>query len=188
MAKITYGISNVYYAVKTVNAESGAVTYGTPKPLKGAYELSLPPVGETVKVYGDNITYAKILTNQGYDGNLGLYQLSEDFETDVLGMVKNADGVMVESGNAVATEFALLGEFNTDTAQTKRFVLWNCSAGRPDFASSTKEDSITVNQLSVPITATPLEGTEIIRGSIVGDSTVAKWAAWFSAVYMPTTE
>ena len=64
---------------------------------------------------------------------------------------------LVEKADAVISEFALLGEFNTDAAETKRWVLYNCVSGRPEFGSSTKRENITAKQLSLPITATPLE-------------------------------
>lgn len=184
--KITYGISNLYYALKSV--ADGVVSYGTPVALPGAYEIALPPTGETVQIYADNITYVKALVNGGYDGNIGVYSLPDSFYTDCLGQTKDSDGMIVEAGNDVASEFALLGEIQTEGTQAKRFVLWNCSAGRPDLASSTKEDSLEANQLSVPITATPLEGTEIIKGSLLGDATNETWVKWFTAVPMPAAQ
>ena len=86
--KITYGIKNVKYAKKTI-AEDGSVTFATPVAIPGAYEIALPTVGETAKVYADNITYVKIPSNQGYDGNFGCYGLPESFLTDILGYEKN---------------------------------------------------------------------------------------------------
>lgn len=182
--KITYGISNVHYAIKTVSA-AGAISYGKPVALPGAYEISMPPEGETVQVYADNITYVKILVNSGYDGDLGLYTIPESFWVDVLGQTKDTDQTLIESAGDIAKEFALLGEMQTDTEQTKRFVFWNCSAGRPDVESSTREDSIEANQFSVPITATAVEGTEFVKGTILGDSTVEAWANWFTEVRAP---
>lgn len=182
--KLTYGISRMAYALKSVG-DNNAISYGTPVALPGAYEISLPSDGDTVRVYADNVTYFKTNVNSGYDGNIGLYTLPDSFYTDILGQTKDTDGTIIEAGNDVMAEFALLGEFATETAQTKRFVFWNCVAGRPDFASSTKEETIEPNQLSIPITATALEGTEFIKGTILGDSTVAAWASWFTAVRMP---
>lgn len=182
--KLTYGISKMYYALKSIG-DAGAISYGAPVALPGAYEISLPAEGDTVQVYADNMTYYKTNVNSGYDGNIGLYTLPDSFYSDVLGQTKDTDGTLIEAGNDVMAEFALLGEFATESAQTKRFVLWNCVAGRPDFASSTKEESIEPNQLSIPITATALEGTEFIKGTILGDSSVTAWASWFTAVRTP---
>ena len=41
MARIKYGVSNVHYAVATTDATTGAITYGTVKPLPGCVSLAL---------------------------------------------------------------------------------------------------------------------------------------------------
>lgn len=184
--KVTYGIKNVHYALKTVS-ESGTVTYGSPVPLPGASEMSLPPVGDPVKVFADNVVYAKFNVNQGYDGTLSIYNIPDHFARDVLGMTLDNNGVLVENASAVQSDFALIGEFNTDTVKTKRFVLFNCSAGRSDINGATKEDTVDPQPFSIPITAAPLDGTEYVKASIVGDSTNATWASWLSSVYTPAT-
>lgn len=185
MEKITYGIKNLMYAKKTVG-ENGQVSFAKPVAIPGAYEISLPTVGDTTKVYADNITYAKIPANQGYDGSFGCYGLPETFQKDILGYEEDANGVLVEKAGAVCSEFALLGEFNTDTEKTKKWVLYNCSAKRPEFGGETKQENITAKQVSVPIAASPLEGTdELIKATIVGDKDNTVWANWFNNVYMP---
>lgn len=184
--KITYGIKNLKYAKKTIT-EDGSVTFGTPVAIPGAYEISLPIVGDTAKVYADNITYVKIPSNQGYDGNFGCYGLPESFLTDVLGYTKDENSVLIEKASSEVSEFALLGEFSTDTVKTKRWVLYNCSAKRPEFGGQTKEETITAKQVSVPITATPLEGTdELIKATVTGDDSNSTWKNWFDKVYMPS--
>lgn len=184
MNKITYGIKNLHYAKKTV--DDGTVSYATPVPIPGATEIAMPPVGETVKVYADNIVYVKVLVNQGYDGNISVFELPESFLTDILGEIKDTNGMMVENAQAELGEFALLGEFATDTLETKKFVFYNCTAGRPEINKATKEESIDPSPLSVPIVATPLEGTEIIKASIVGTTENKTWEDWYKAVTMPT--
>jgi phi13 family phage major tail protein len=182
--KVTFGIKNVYYAPKTVS-EGGVVSYGTPVRLPGASEISLPTVGDPVKVYADNVVYVKFNVNQGYEGNLSIYNIPESFSKDILGMTTDGNGVLVENASAVQKDFALMFEFDTDTAKTKRSVLYNVSAGRPDQNGKTKEESIDPEAYSIPIAATPLEGTEWVKASIVGDSTNTTWANWFSSVYTP---
>ena len=59
MARIKYGLSNVYYAVATAGT-GGAITYGTPKALPGAVAMTLDQQGEAVDEYADNILFADI--------------------------------------------------------------------------------------------------------------------------------
>mgnify|MGYP000945594995 CR=1 FL=1 len=184
MEKITYGIKNVFYALKNVS-ESGTVTYDAPVALPGAVEVALPPVGDPVKVYADNVVYVKMNVNQGYDGNLNIYAIPDSFSRDVLGMTIDANGALVEDASAVQKDFALIAEFNTDTAKTKRFVLYNCSAGRADLNGATKEETINPQTFSIPITVAPLDGSEYVKASFTGDSTDAIWTSWLSSVYIP---
>lgn len=182
--KITYGIKNVFAAKKTVS-DLGVVTFGTPTALPGATEISLPPVGENKKVYADNVVYTTVATNQGYDGNLSIYNIPDWFSTEYLGMTVDDNGVLIENASGTKSDFALIFEFATDTASTKRNVMYNCTAGRTDLNGATKEDTVDPQAFSVPIVTSPLEGTEYVKASKVGDSTDATWASWLSSVYVP---
>ena len=186
MSKITYGICNLHYAKKTV-AEDGAVTFAAPVPIPGASEMSLSPSGETTPVYADNTKYVILQSNQGYDGTVSVYAIPEAFATDILGMTKDASGVLIESSSDILSEFALLGEFESETVKKKRWVLYNCTAGRTDFAGKTKEDSAEAQLYELPVTASPLEGTEIVKATVSGTDSDPVFNDWFSAVWMPTT-
>lgn len=184
--KITYGIKNVHYAKISVS-EAGAVTFGTPVALPGASEIALSTVGDPVKVYADNIVYVKFHVNQGYEGDLSVFNIPDAFSKDHLGMLLDSNGVLVESASATQDDFALLFEFDTDIAKTKRTVLYSVSAGRPELNSATKEDTIDPQPFAIPLTASPAPDTEYVKASVVGDSGDAAWSSWFSSVYTPAS-
>lgn len=185
MEKVQFGIKNVKYALKTVNAD-GTVTFGAPVALPGATEIALPPVGEIVKKYADNVLYVRIPVNQGYDGTLSVFYVPDSFARDVLGMTFDQNGVLVEGSGAAITEFALMGEFDTDTTRKKRWLMYNCTAGRSDLNGATKEDTVDPQAFSIPITAAPLDGTEVIKASYLGDDSDPIFASWLSSVYVPS--
>ena len=60
MNKVKFGLSNVYYAVKTTSPE-GEVSYATPVRIPGAVNLSLDQEGEITPFYADNIVYINIV-------------------------------------------------------------------------------------------------------------------------------
>lgn len=184
MEKITYGIRNVYVSEVSVS-EAGAVTYGTPTALPGATEIALPPVGDAVKKYADNVVYVKMNVNQGYDGTLSIFNIPDWFARDYLGMTLDSNGVLVENSTGTKKDFALIFEFITDTAKTKRNVLYNCTAGRADIASATTEEGADPQPFSVPIVAAPAYDNQNVKASIVGDSNDATWSGWLSSVYTP---
>ena len=186
--KIKYGISRCYYAVATI-ASNGSATYATPKALPGAVSLSLDQQGETNKFYADNIVYYTSVANNGYEGDLEIAKLTDDFLKDILGYVADANGVLFENAGAEPVHFALLFQFEGDQ-HARRHVLYNCTANRPSVSGSTKEDSIEPQTETVPITATtvyhPGYDMDIVKASVTpAEST--EYNSWNSSVYMVTS-
>ena len=113
--KIKYGLKNVYYAVATI-AANGSATYTAPKALPGAVSISLDPQGDTTPFYADNVAYWTGIANTGYEGDLEVAMLSDDFYKDVLGNLEDKVGVLYETNNASPIHFALRGRRRGDPA------------------------------------------------------------------------
>ena len=177
--KIKYGLRNVYYA-KATPSTGGALTYATPVAIPGGVNLSLSAEGETNPFYADDVIYFQSTANNGYSGTLEVALIPDSFKTDILGEVVNADGISVESADAVPAEFALLFEFQGDDKAT-RHALFRCLATRPDVAGATKESGITPQTETLNISAMPRISDQVVKGSCPQTATTA-YAAWFSAV------
>lgn len=179
--KIKYGIKNVYYAVATDDGQ-GVLTYATPVALKGAVSLSLDAQGDTNTFYADNIAYFTATANNGYQGDLELALIPDDFRTAILGETLNTDGIYVEKADDKAKEFALLFQFEGDENAT-RHCLYRCTASRPSVAGATQEESIEPQTESITITAMPRISDSVIKSRC--PSSAASYANWFSAVVEP---
>lgn len=186
--KIKYGLKNVYYAVATIAAD-GSATYDTPVAFPGAVSLSLDPQGENTPFYADNIVYWVGVANTGYEGDLEIARVIDDFKTDVLGYQTDKKGVLVEDANANAVHFALLFQFEGDVKAT-RHVMYNCTATRPGASGSTKEDTVEPETESVTITATTIYNasydTDIVKAETNETTDTTTYSGWFEAVYTPT--
>jgi len=183
--KITYGIRNGHYAPVTTEAD-GTPIFGVVEPWVGWSELSLPPVGDPLNVYADDVVYFKMHVNQGYDGSVSAYAVPEDFKINHLGEYKDANGVMIERSSAQPKDFALLGEFQTAdelASDPKRFALFNCTAGRADLSGTTKEDSLEPTSFSIPITVAPTNKDEIVKATILKSANEELFNTWFDSVY-----
>lgn len=182
--KIKYGLKNCWYAVATI-ASNNSATYGTPKALPGAVSLSLDPQGDTTPFYADNIVYYTSVANNGYEGDLELAKVPDDFLKDVLGYGTDANGVMYEDANAPVVHFALMFQFEGD-AHARRHVLYNCVAARPSVSGSTKEEGIEPQTETISITATTIYNAaydkDIVKASVTPTETT-EYGAWTSAVY-----
>lgn len=184
--KVKYGLKNVYYAVATINEEDNTATYTTPVKWNGAVSLSLEAQGETSNFYADDGIYFTTVANNGYEGDLEMALVSDSFRTEVLGEVKDKNGVMVDDTNAAQVHFALLFEFKGDQ-KNRRHVMYNCVATRPSVSSTTKAESVEVQTETVTITAAPIHcaalDKDITKADAQEDSTA--YATWFSTVYEP---
>lgn len=153
-SKIKYGIKNVKYAIATIGSD-GTATYGAPADLPGAVSISLAANGDTTPFYADNIVYYTSVANNGYEGDLELAMIPEDFLKNILGNKVGGNSLVYEDANAEPVHFALLFQFEGD-AKARRHVLYNCVASRPDIASSTKAESIEPQTETLSITASTI--------------------------------
>lgn len=121
----------------------------------------------------------------GYDGDLELALIPEDFRTEILKEEKDNNGVLIENSKVEAVNFALLFEFDGDVHKI-RHVMYNCSASRPSIESKTNEEEAEVQVEKITIKAKPLPNGCVKAKT--GDSTNdAVYLNWYNEVYMPNT-
>lgn len=187
MEKITYGLKSVYYALATINS-NGTATYGTPKAFPGAVSISLAPNGDRVDFYADDVVYWTGENRNGYEGDLEMALITDDFRKDILGDTLDNDGVLIEAVNTQTVHFALLFEFQTDD-KARRHVFYNCVASRPEVASETKQDTISPKTEKVSIRAMSIFNSalnkDITKGVAGTNTTTGVYSSWYSSVHQP---
>ena len=193
--KVKFGLKNVHYALVTETVAtdgSGAITstYGSLKALAGAVSLSMSSSASKSVFRADNSDYYVSYGEGGYEGDLEVARVNEDFLKDVLGYREDDDKILVEAGSAFKTlnYFALVFEFDGDQQATKH-CLYKCSASRPDIASQTTgENGSTDPQTeTITITAVPrADNDKYIHLQTQDSTTTAVIEAWYSAVPVPT--
>ena len=179
--KVKYGLSRCYYAL--FNESAG--TYGTVKQLPGAVSLSLEQQGETTPFRADNIDYWTSVSNNGYEGDLELALIPDDFLKDIMGEVSDSTtGLQYEVATAQPKAFALLFQFEGDDKAT-RHIMYNCKASRPAVGSQTTPDGAIEPQtetISVKCSARPTDN--IVKAKCKDGDTC--YANFFSAVVLPS--
>lgn len=186
--KIKYGLSRVYYALATIDSSTGTATYSTPKALPGAVSLSMDPSGESSSFYADNIAYATFAANAGYEGDLEIALISDDFRKDVLGEVVDSD-IQVELAESTTKPFALLFQFEGDEDAT-RHVFYNCTAARPNVGSKTVEESVEVQTETINLKCGSIFNTKLDKNIVKGkisDKTKQAYTDWFNSVHQPSS-
>ncbi len=175
--KVKFNIKNVHYAKKTAEG-----TYDTPVALNGAVSISLEQQGELTSFYADGLKYYTSSSNGGYEGDLEMALITDEFRKDILGETLDTGKVLIENANAQTVEFALGFDIDGDSTTTK-FWFYNCTATRPNIESQTNEDSIEPQTDTVTISAAPSsDGT--VRAKTTAETTQTIADGWYSKVYI----
>ncbi|MCM1329626.1 MAG: phage tail protein [Ruminococcus sp.] len=183
--KVKYNIRNVHYAAASTG-EDGSVVFSAPVAVPGAVSIKLDPNGEPESFYADGVEYYIINSNQGYDGELELAMIPEDFRTGILQETYDGNKVLIENANSQTSSFALLFEFDGDVRRI-RHVLYNCSASRPNISSKTNEESKEIQTETLTLKSRPM-ADGLVKAK-TGDSTSAEvYNNWYKAVYIPVPD
>lgn len=182
MNKVKFGLRNVYYSKITVG-EDGQYSYATPVAIPGAVNLSLSPTGDTNDFYADDVIYYSNTTNQGYEGDLEIALIPESFLTDIMGVIKDTNGALVENADAKSSSFALGFEVQGDE-KGRRTWLYNCSASRSNQDASTKESSATPSTETLTLKAMPRLNDLAVKASLeLNDENATTFNSFFTEVY-----
>lgn len=180
--KVRFGLKNCYYAKATFD-EDGNVSYAKPVRLPGAVSISLDPEGENENFYADDVVYVVLNNNAGYEGDLELALIPEEFLKDILHEEEDENGVLLENANNTFDRFALLFEFTGDE-HAIRHVFYCCSASRPSTEGETKEDEKEVKTEELSIIASALANGYVKAKTSVNTSD-AVYNNWYEEVYEP---
>ena len=159
--KVRFGLKNAHYAKATFD-EDGNVTYAKTVRLPGAVSLSMDPEGENENFYADDIVYFVINNNAGYEGDLELALIPEEFLKDILHEEEDANG----------------------DAKAIRHVLYCCSASRPSMEGETKEDEKEVQTEELSLIASAL-ANGYVKAKTSTNTSKAVYDSWYDEVYMP---
>ena len=179
--KVKYGLTNVYYAVATISASDNTATYGTPKRLPGAVNLTMDHQGDANTFYADNIAFFTMQGDAGYSGTLEIAQITDDFRKDILGEIEDANGCLTEVANAPTVPFALLFQVNGD-AFNRNCVLYNCSAARPNINAATIGEQAEPQTETIALTAMPRTDGKV-QAVTLDTTTASVVSGWYNAVY-----
>lgn len=188
MDKVLFGFKNVYYSV--ITEDGGTITYGTPKKFAnegaGGVSIALSPKGESFEKYADDILWFSEAVNQGYEGDLVLTTLTDDFKKDVMGYTEDKNGALIENANVVFKKFALGFEVQGNEKPTRTWYYY-VSATRPNDEANTKEASMSTNDKTLSITASPRPSDEKVKVTMKDNGTnTSAFNSFFDAVYEET--
>ena len=181
--RVEFGLSNVHIATVSIS-DGGVVTFGEFHALKGAVNLQLDEVGELTPFYADNIVYYRGRSNQGYSGSMEFALFDEWFQTNILGLTKDTNNVLVENADDTPTPFAMAYQVDGDD-ENSYGVLYYCEASRPSITHATKNETVEVQTQTCDITCSPIPDTKDVVAHTTETTPDATVEAWFTTVYRP---
>lgn len=185
MNKVRFNLKNVHIAKLTTD-EDGTITYGVPKKIPGAVEISLDPEGDSSPFNADGITYYLCNSNNGYSCELTIALIPDWFEEEYLSSILSDDGDLIEDAAKEPKPFAFLFQFDGDVKAT-RHILYNCLASRSKISGKTTSDKKEPDTDVMSMKAMPIECGEknIVKGRTTDTS--KNYAVWFDkAPTLPT--
>jgi phi13 family phage major tail protein len=164
----------------------GTTGYGTPKAVEGTVSLTTTPEGDENTFYADNTRYYISNTNNGYTGDWEAAKLPKEILAEMVGMIIDNDGALVEDADGKQKEFALMGQFEGDQ-HAGRFVYYRCKSARPGQNNNTTDSGTTPDTNTASLTMLPYEydGKKIVKKTIEKADNEAVYNAFFDAVSMP---
>ena len=179
--KVLYGIEQCHIA--KITETDGVISYGTPFAMPGAVGLNFDPEGEETPFYADNVKYFIASSNQGYTGDLEIAMTPEQFLTEILGRVKDVNGVIFENADDKQARFALMFQGQGDQTG-RRWVFFDCTATRPSRENTTKEESVEVGTETMTITMSPRSSDKAVMAYIEPtEENQSVYDAFFTNVY-----
>lgn len=189
--KVTFGLKNVYYALYNESVSGGEtlVTFGTPIPITGAVNLSLASAAGDLQniAADDDPAYVSIASPaDGYTGNIVFYHLPKSFLIDVLGYGEDtSNNFIYKVAGAQKKKFALLYEIGGDQVPT-RYVLYKCTPGEFELSTQTNADSVTPNEINIPVTVSAEAQQGLIRAYVEKQAVAGMYENFFTTVYRPS--
>lgn len=178
-SKVKYGLNNVWIAKELTTDE-----YDTPFRFPGAVNLTLDPNGDEYSFHADNQIYYQTVANQGYTGTLEVAKIIEQFEEDILGIIKEEEtNLHVETRDAKTNRFAMAFTIDGDVNNTY-FWLYGITATRPSSEASTTTETAEPQTDTLNITVAGLN-SGVVRLKTTSETPESVKTKWFEKVRFP---
>lgn len=173
--KVKFNLKNVHYAKVEENG------YGTPVAIPGAVSLSLDPQGELAKFFADGTLYFNSASNNGYEGDLEIALIPDQFRIDILNEQEDTNKVLFENADAITNKFAFGFQIDGDAKGTKYWFL-NCTATRPGVNAQTKQETIEPTTDTLTLSCAP-DANGDVRCKTQETTEATIYDNWFKQVY-----
>ncbi len=185
---VKFGLKNLHYAM--IDEDTGE--YGTPVRVPGAVNINVTAEGDSNTFNADDGAFFVSNANNGYTGSIEIASMPDQMKIDLLGCVKDGNGMILEPTDAIAKSAALMFEVSSNL-EPQRFLFYSVTLSRPAIEANTTSDSIEPDTTTLDFTAVAKEfeyGAEsrpFVKGHATkGTATDDAYNNFYTKVQLPT--
>lgn len=182
------GCEQLYIAKLNEDTIAGT-TYETPVHVPSLISIDIADQTENVTFYSDDTIEQVIPAFSGKEVTLELGYLTNELEAMISGN-EYKDGVLVQTGNAIASNFAIMFRAPKSKGGYSYVCLYKGVLARDEASYKTKEDSIESSNVTLSGVFMPLlsNGAVSIKADTDAEEPSALIPTWFTKVPMVSAE
>lgn len=181
----TIGLKNLYAALLT---DEALMTYAAPVKLAPAIEANVTPSFQNATLYGDDRAIEEASSLESIEVELNVADLAPEHYELLMGVTKNADGVIIDNVNDVSPYVALMFELPKADGTKKLYVYYKGKFNPPATEAKTKGESVEFQTPTISARFLAVENGDwrahLDTADVDADAAVI--AAWYNAPYVPT--
>lgn len=181
--KVEFGTKMFHIGTYEVDNATGEVTLGTPVHIPGMRALSLEAESEESKFFADDVVYYSNYNDNGLSGELGMALFPDVFKTSFLNYINTSDGGVAQvKGKTVPSVYIAFQ--GAGDKHNRRHIMFNVSLGAITREHKTIEESVEVEEETLPLTVTGDNKSGIMK--ITYSEGDAGYETVFTAPTIPT--
>ena len=150
--KVEFGTKLFHIGTYTTD-EAGAAVLGDPMHVPGMRALTLEAESEETKFFADDVVYYSQNNDNGLTGELGMALFPDEFKTTFLNYANTSDGGVAQVKSKPSKQVYIIFQGSGDK-HNRRHILFNVSLGAITREHKTIEESVEVEEETLPITVT----------------------------------
>ncbi len=182
-----YGVLDIYYAVmKTPDGPKVKPTYDPYEVLGKTIEVTITPNYKEGKVFASNVATRNEKRVDSYTVSINLDKVPYAVREEILGRMKDSNGVQIIKGNQIAPYVAIAFALTLDDGSKELWTLYKGKFSEMSQTGHTDSDSMTYQHPTIEATFIRRECDDALAAiAATADENVMETveAGWFEQVY-----
>ena len=184
-----YGVLDIYYALmKTPDGPKVKPTYDPYKVMGKTIEVTITPNYKEGKVFASNVATRNERRVDSYTVSLNLDKVPYAVREEILGRMKDSNGVQIIKGSQIAPYVAIAFALTLDDGSKELWTLYKGKFTEPTQTGQTDSDSMNYQHPTIEATFVRREWDDSLAAIVAtADTSIPATVItdWFQQVYEP---